>query len=41
MERDKCAAALARNPRPYLELRLWRIDRALRALEVVLGPRES
>jgi hypothetical protein len=37
LERDKVEEALARNPRPYLELRRWRIDRMLRALDVLLG----
>ena len=39
IEREKCQAALDRNPRPYLETRLWRIDRMLRALYTILGPR--
>lgn len=45
LEREKCLTALStaleRDPRlarPYLELRLWRIERALRALETILGP---
>lgn len=39
LEREKCVDALDRNPRPYLETRLWRIDRMLRALDVLLGER--
>lgn len=38
LERTKVVDALERNPRPYLEMRLWRIDRVLRALDVILGP---
>jgi hypothetical protein len=41
LERAKCVDALARNPRPYLETRLWRIDRMLRALDTILGPQEA
>ena len=38
LERSKVVDALERNPRPYLEMRLWRIDRVLRALDTILGP---
>lgn len=41
IEREKCleALSLGKSARPYLERRLLRIDRMLRALETILGPR--
>lgn len=37
IELEKVDRALVGNPRPYLELRRWRIGRILRALDAILG----